>query len=161
MVYAVHVVLAMGLGLLIFGAVRLYPYYTAKRWQPRTAKIVSFSEGSVDVVIAYGLVRCFYPKVEYAYDVDGVTYHSSRAGFKEGDIQRPAIDKWGVPVDKANSPWAAWSEGAAITVYVDPANPGRSVIFRDISQAAKSQYRTMMFGGILLIAVWTLLLLTV
>ncbi len=157
MTYAIHLILAMGIGLFIFGVVRAYPYHKAKYWRSLPAQIISFSETWTDVVIRYGKVRYYAPKVEYVYDVDGVTYHSSRAGFKEQDIRLPAIDKWGAPVDRDTFPWATWTEGAAITVYVDPAHPDQAVIFREPGQAMKSQYLAVMFGGILLFAAWMLL----
>ncbi len=127
----------------------LYEAQQMRSWVPVEARVLSAgyttSSGDSDTWEAYA---------EYTYSYGGAYYTASRVNISSGgdnigDYQR----------DTGNRLSGAKSRGETVTVYVDPDNPQKAVVDRDVRwglMGFKSIF-LFVFGGVglgLLIAVW-------
>jgi hypothetical protein len=157
----VHILLLLGLPLLVAAIKGLYPYLLARRWRPASAKVISISEGWVDVPMRFKPLRHYYPKVKYEYAINGMVFQSNRASFEKENIWQPEVDSWGVPNKKDKFFWANWGNGTVIGIYVKPGNPHESVIVRDLNRKRRSHHLATMSGGVLIASLWGLLIVCV
>lgn len=65
-----------------------------------------------------GRITYYYPEVEYEYDVQGVTYRSTKILFVDVNYSR----------EEAHATVARYPAGGRAAAYVDPANPRTAVL---------------------------------
>lgn len=153
----VHLLLVIGSALIFLAVLRVYPYCRARRWRPVCATIVAVSQAWADVPMRFMSLRYYYPLVEYAYEVDGAMYASTRVSFEKENVWQPAVDDWGGRNPRDEFFWSEWAEGSVIDVYVRPGSPRESVIVRDLSKKRRSHHMAILLAGVLVITLWALL----
>jgi len=136
----------IGLGLLTWAAVRLFPFLRARHWKETTAILELLEEECSDAVIGYETVRYCSPVVTYSYVVAGCEYRGTRASFETRNVWRADT------AERRTEPppeWVGWKIGASIPVFYNPARPEESVLVPSLSQGLRSHYAAIIAGGLL------------
>jgi hypothetical protein len=142
--------LATGGAFVLWGLKGLWPYWQARRWVAAAAVITEFEEAAREITIKYSAIRYLYPLVRYECEVDGKQYVGDTASFEIENI-------W-VPEDAQPSPaWRHWAAGSPITIFHDPADPRRSVVFPALSSKRRSYHLAIIAAGCLIVGVGVLL----
>ena len=104
----------------------------------RKYEVKSFKKPLVHIMATY-----IKPSVLYSYDIAGSSYVSSRITLEDHTL---------ISDPESNSyPWPDFEQNAACTVYVDPANPGNSVLLKHILPHRINHYISLSIAGALLI----------
>jgi hypothetical protein len=87
----------------------------------------------------------YRPEIEYSYTVDGVRLRND--AYAPSTVNPGGSDHWAAEVARR------YPEGAACTVYYDPADPSRSVLSRTPTPAAVAEVALISLLGLVL-ATW-------
>ncbi len=113
---------AAGLVVLFLAAKMLWLWVEARAWQEVPARIVS-----TNLEIHTGDSTTYEVEARYRYDIEGVTYESTRVGFQSG------ADNIGSYQQETYEELTRVREsGEPFRCYVDPDDPHRAVLFRDM-----------------------------
>jgi hypothetical protein len=132
---------AVGVGALYFALDDVWTWARMSRWEAVPAQLVSLAltEHSADKTTTYGV------RASYRYSYAGRDYTGDRVA-----IDRMADNIGSFQHDLFASLQAAQGRGGPVTAYVDPADPERATLNRDLRAlvlAAESVF-ALVFGGI-------------
>ncbi len=116
-----------GIGLMIYGYSQYSQAKQSQFWETVSGSIISSK--IVSGKTANGDV--FYePEIKYKYSIDGVIYRSDRIFFGDLSVE--------TSVSSPAKYVSMFPANAVVTVYYNPANPAKSVLFPGETSYAKS-----------------------
>jgi len=146
---------AMAIALFVAGALQLQRHWTQRRWQSTKATLTSFMECEEVVDGGRGIKATYlYPRVEYQYRVRDTLYTNDAVALDKKNVWMAAHNRWGDPIDPASRPWCDWQIGSELTVFIDPLDPRRAVLIRDITPRRRSHFLALIGAGIAIALVW-------
>jgi len=143
-----------GIGVAIFGlSFVIYGYYKILipsriyTWCKIDASVDSCSILEHDILESEASIETFYsPTLHYQYDYEGKHYYSDCISHDIRSI-------WSKDRDKIEKLIELLRQSQTISVYVNPKNPRESVVYANLSAKRLNHFYTIIFSGILLIAI--------
>jgi len=139
--------------LIAIGLYRIFTYNNTNTWKSVSANILSIEEHYKEVVVAYSLIKYYYPKISYEYTFNKVKYNSDTVCKNIENIWVSEVDNFGVKTKPEKRFWSAWKVNGNIEAYVNPNKPQESVIIKTINKKYKSHNLALIISGILLLLV--------
>lgn len=124
-------------------------------WPRVEARIVSSRvaverEGSTSSIEYGGRMTYYYPEIQYEYDVEGLTYRSSRILFVNVNYSH----------EDARAAVARYPAGGKAAAFVDPANPRLAVLEPGLEGGKGKYARAGLVGAVFTLAGAAILVIT-
>jgi len=128
MLWIGSIALLLGTGMGVSSILQLLKAMAARNWEPVPGEVVEteirvMSGGGQFTGAGSGRRGTYLPVITYRYTHAGQTYTRDQRRF--GDFYGPER--------RARAIVHRYTPGQSVTVYVDPADPGRTVLERDLS----------------------------
>jgi len=139
------------------GSIRLFKYRGLENWVKQVGTISRIEEKYESVLQQYYNLKYFYPAIEYKYSFNGSEYISSSVSPHIRNIWLCETDNFGIPLDNQNKFWHGWNKGSEIGIYVNSQEPSEAYIINRQSKLNRSHNYAILFGGIIIFAISTVL----
>lgn len=149
------VILLFSLSLISVGIRKLYPYFRAKKWIKLQATILDIQEVEESVIQSEsGPSKYYYPVIVYQYEYMDSQFQANQVCFEKQNIWLAEYNLWGDKLREQDKFWCNWQVGSEIPVFINPRNPGQSVLITELSPKHRSHHYAIALSGVLLFVVW-------
>jgi hypothetical protein len=139
---------AIGIGVILVyeGFTRLRPLYNVREWPRVTGLIVSSTIKEQDLMYLQGHPAVYAPDIAFSYD-------ASEEKRTSGHFSADSDGFWFHQRQRAVELKNKYPDGAAVDVFVCPANPSFAVLNAELDPKRRSHFLALLVGGLLLLMV--------
>lgn len=123
-----------------YGFYKIFNILKRRKWHPVKASVLKVSEKvKVKHISEYSRVSYMAPDVKYVYMYDDKEYVGNNMIDYAG-AWVPEVDAYGMPTNQDFFYWRSWDSNENIIIFVNPNNPGQSMLRNTISIKSVESY---------------------